>query len=104
MEKRLTNGRKVASLVWPAVLLVAGVAAGLWLALGQCGAQVVPAVVVLAVSALLGVVWLVRYRATRRLHAALDAYAEMDLARARRRKALRRLRAASGRRGVLQSH
>jgi hypothetical protein len=104
MEKRLTGGRRVASLVWPAVLLVAGVSAGLWLALGPGGAQDLPAAVLLAVSVLLGTVWLVRYRATRRLHAALEAYAEMDLARARRHKALRRLRTTSRRRGVLQSH
>ena len=44
------------------------------------------AIVAVALLAVLGVVWLVRARAARRWRAAINAYAERELARPRRGK------------------
>ena len=70
----------------PVALLAATGAAGLWLWYTH-GAYVPlgAAVGLLALTAALGVVWLYRVRAARRLFAALDAYAEKESARAERR-------------------
>lgn len=70
----------------PMALLAAAAAAGLglWQTLG--GHATLPlAVGLLVLAAALGVFWLYRVRAARRFVAALDAYAERELARAERR-------------------
>jgi hypothetical protein len=85
-----------------AAALAAGVVGGLWLrpADGR-GWQALVAAAVLAVTAVLGVVWLWRARAVRRLNAALDAYAAREIARARHLPAPKRVRAFSAPGGVL---
>jgi hypothetical protein len=45
----------------------------------------------LGVAALLGLLWWLRARASRRLHAALDVYARREIARGRRKPAARKL-------------
>jgi hypothetical protein len=84
--KRDEGGRpKPASRAWPVGLLAAAGAAGLWLwQTPGTDVPVWPAVGLLAPTAALGVVWLSRIRAARRLFAALDAYAEKEVARAER--------------------
>jgi predicted membrane metal-binding protein len=75
-----------ASWAGPVVLLAVAGAAGLWV--GQADGADVPlrlAAGLLALAAALGVVLLFRARAARRLFAALDAYAEKEVARAGRR-------------------
>jgi hypothetical protein len=77
---------KWASWAGPVTLLAVDGAAGLWM--WQTRGTFVPlwsAVVLLATAAVLGAAWLYRVRASRRLSAALNAYAEQELARARRR-------------------
>jgi hypothetical protein len=74
-------GRLVVSLIWLAALLVGGGAAGLWLGLSHDGVQRLLAAAVLALTAVLAAVWLVRARAARRFNAAVEAYAERELAR-----------------------
>jgi hypothetical protein len=83
MKSHLKDRFPTVSLLGPAVFLLSGGAAGLWLVLAQDGEQVLPAVLVLAMTAVLGAVWLVRVRAARRLLATLDAYAEREIARER---------------------
>ena len=75
-----------ASWAGPAALLAAAGAAGLGLWLTH-GAYVPlgPAVGLLMLTAVLGVVWLYRVRAARHHFAVWDAYAEKELARAERR-------------------
>lgn len=79
-------GRKAVSLIWLTAFLGAGGAAGLWLGLAQDSVQVLLAAMVLALTVVLGTVWHSRDRAARRLHAALEAYAEREIARTRRRQ------------------
>ena len=70
----------------PVGLLAAAGAAGLWL--WQTHGASLPiglAFGLLALTAALAVIWLYRIRASRRLIAALDAYAEKEVARAERR-------------------
>ena len=70
----------------PVTLLTAAGAAGLWL--WQTHGEYAPlgwAVGLLALPVALGVVLLSRVRAARRFSAALEAYAEQELARAERR-------------------
>jgi hypothetical protein len=45
-----------------------------------------------ALTAILGIVWLSRVRAARRFNAALDAYAEREIERERRRNGPQRVR------------
>src|SRR5262249_11404134 len=76
----------LAAWIGPVALLAASGAAGLWLWLTQAEyVPLGPAVVLLALAAVFGVVWLYRVRAESRFFAALDAYAEKELARAERR-------------------
>jgi hypothetical protein len=103
MQNNSIRRRKVVSLIWPATLLVSGGAAALWWGLAQGGAQVLAAAV-LALTAVLGIVWFSRDRAAKRLNAALEAYTSREIARAEQRKAQRRLRTDSSRKAVLQSH
>ena len=74
-------GRQVISVVWLAVLLVGGGAAGLWLGLSHDAVQRLLAAAVLVLTAVLAAVWLVRARTARRLNAAVEAYAKRELAR-----------------------
>jgi hypothetical protein len=89
-------------IMYAAGALTLGVAAGLWLLLahGQGWQVLLPAAVV-ALAAIIGMAWQSRARAADRLHAALDAYARRELARARRRQAPTRGPALSAHRGVL---
>jgi hypothetical protein len=86
MKRNEGTRSKSASWAGPVGLLAVAGAAGLWLWQAH-GANVPlgPAVGLLALTVVLGVVWLYRVRAARRLFAALDAYAERELARAERR-------------------
>ncbi len=81
--------RKSVSLVWPAALLAPVVAAGLWWRFGPGSLPELAAVAVLALVAVLGVGWLARSRADRRWKAAMNTYAEREIARARPRKVSR---------------
>jgi hypothetical protein len=77
---------KATSWAWPVGLLAAAGVAGLWLwQTHDTYMSLGPAVGLLAPTAALGAVWLYRIRAARRLFAALDAYAEKEVARAERR-------------------
>jgi hypothetical protein len=71
-----------------AAALAAGIVVGiqLWPAGGR-GWLALPPVMVLALTSVLGIFWLSRDRRTRRWRAALDAYAEQEIARDRRREA-----------------
>jgi hypothetical protein len=88
MNDNSNSRRRGLSLVWPAILLGTVGASGLWfwLALGD-PAQVFLASALMALTAMLTLVWLSRLRATRRLHATLDAYADREIMRAKRRQA-----------------
>jgi hypothetical protein len=88
MKNNLIARRKVVSLIWPVAFLGSGGGAGIWLGFAQD--SVLLASVVLTLTALLGIVWLSRIRAARRWNAAVEAYAERELAREQRRK-LRRV-------------
>src|SRR5262249_49799984 len=55
----------------------------------------------LVFTAILAIVWLSRARAARRFNAALDAYAEREIDRERRRNGPHRVRGASTRGGAL---
>jgi hypothetical protein len=75
--------------LWPAALLGVGGAVGLWLWPTQGSAvRALPATAVFALTVVLGVLWQYRTRAARRWSAAVDAYAERELARARHANAL----------------
>src|SRR5437764_12861966 len=78
-------GSRVAlPLVWPALFLAAGAVALLvWVAPGN-GPRAVPAAAAFAGAGLLGAVWQRRARAARRWSAAVNAYAEREIAGARR--------------------
>jgi hypothetical protein len=94
-------GSRVAlPLVWPAVVLAAlAVALLVWVAPGA-GPRAVPAVAAFAGVVLLGSVLQRRARAARRWSAAVNAYAEREIARARRLAVRRRAPAlAAGARG-----
>jgi hypothetical protein len=52
-------------------------------------------------TAILGIVWFSRARAARRVNAALDAYAEREIDRERRRDGPQRVRGVPTRGGVL---
>jgi hypothetical protein len=62
-------------------------AAGFWLSLAHGGGvAVLSGAAALGLTAVLGTVWLSRARAARRFTAAVDAYAEREICRQRRRK------------------
>jgi hypothetical protein len=92
MENNRIGRRMATSLVWPVTFLGA---AGLWvwLARGE-GVAVLLGAPALALTAVLGMVWRSRIRAARRFHAAVEAHAEREIDRERRRSALRRALAA----------
>jgi hypothetical protein len=80
-------------------VLGAGIAGELWLRSAAGG--VWPAAFV-ALAGVLGIVAWTRVRATQRWNAAVDAYAEREIARAQRRQASKRGRSVSARRGIVQ--
>jgi hypothetical protein len=99
MKNNWFGRRTPRSLVWPAMFLGAG---GLWFCLAQGGGVTGPlGAAALVLTALLGIGWLSRVRASRRLNAALDAYAEREIDRERRRKGPHQVRGVSTRAGVL---
>jgi hypothetical protein len=93
MENNRIGLRTATSLAWPATFLGA---AGLWFWLAQGeGAAVLLGAPALALTAVLGVVWRSRARAARRFHAAVEAHAEREIDRERRRNGPRRALAAA---------
>jgi hypothetical protein len=73
--------------VGPVALLVAAGVAGLWLWLTQAAyVPLWPALGLVAMTAALAVAWLSRVRGANRRFAALNAYAERQLAGTRRRR------------------
>jgi hypothetical protein len=108
MKNNPTGRLSAGGIAWLAgccavVVLGAGVAGELWLrpSAGSVWPALLPAAF-LAVAAVLGIVWLTRVRAARRWNAAVDAYADREIARARRRQASKRGRSAATPRGILQ--
>jgi hypothetical protein len=95
-DRRRTPGGQPLSLVWPALSCAGAVLAVGWLGLlwwqPAASWQALLAAFVLALAAILGSAWLFRARARRRLRAAVDAYAEREIARTRVRKTPQRLR------------
>src|SRR5262249_52384119 len=88
--------RTPTALVWP-VLFVGAVGLWFWLAQGSRMAMWLGAAG-FVLTAVLGIVWLLsRARAARRFNAAVDAYAEREIYRQRRRHARRRVRGVSPR-------
>jgi hypothetical protein len=91
--------RTPTSLVWP-VTLIGEVGLWFWLTHGHgVAGQLVAAALVLAGT--LGIVWLSRARAARRFKAAVEAYAEREIDRERRRNRPQRIRGVSTRGGAL---
>jgi hypothetical protein len=78
--------RKSVPLAGPAVFLGFGGGAGLWLGLAPDSFQVLLAAAILTLTVVLGAVWYFWGRATRRLHAVVDLYAEREIAREQRLK------------------
>ena len=78
------------------VTLLRAVDLWVWLAQGD-GVAALPGAAAFIFTAILGISWLSRVRAARRLHAALDAYAERELDRERRRIGLQRVGGVSSR-------
>jgi hypothetical protein len=74
--------------LWGAVLLIAGLIGGLWFVQADDSAwEAVPLAAVLTLTAVVGITWQSRARATRRLQAVLAAYAEQEIGRQRHRTA-----------------
>jgi hypothetical protein len=95
MENSRTGHRRPTFLIGLAVYgfaaaLAAGIVGGLqvWPSHGRSGLAL-PPVAVLVLAAVLGIIWQSRARGTRRWRAALDAYAEREMAKERRRERVR---------------
>jgi hypothetical protein len=93
MKHNWTGYRKPTSSIWPAtsavaVVIAGGVCGGLWLRPtdGRAWQTLLPAAI-LAVTTVLVIAWQSRARARRRWKAALNAFAEEEITRARYRKA-----------------
>jgi hypothetical protein len=84
-------------------ILGAGVAGELWLrtAVGGVWPALLPAAFV-GLASVLGIVWWMRVRASRRWNAAVDAYAEREIARAQHRPVPTRARRVATPRGIVQ--
>src|SRR5438552_5591071 len=95
MENNLTGHRKPRFVVWlvafcTALVLGAGIVGGLWLQpVDGRGWPALAAAGVVALMAILGIAWQLRARAARRLEAAMDAFADRQIAWVRQRKAPR---------------
>jgi hypothetical protein len=83
MKNNWIGLRITKSLAW-SVAILGAVGLGLWQAQGN-GVAVLIGAASLVVTAILGTVWLSHVRAVSRFNAALDAYAEREIDRARRR-------------------
>jgi hypothetical protein len=80
-----TLGRRVApSLIGPSLVLALGSAAGVCLSLAAGNGRALLVALALASLAVVGIVWQARALAAWRLRAALDVYAERDIARTKR--------------------
>jgi hypothetical protein len=98
MENERMSRRKPLSLVGPVVFLGLAGAAGCWLWLAKGDrVQGLLAATALALTVISGVIWQWYVRAGRRRQAALDAYAEREIARAFDRRSESAKRAHSGR-------
>jgi hypothetical protein len=73
-------------LVWPGFLIASAAATGLWLEFTADPVQVWIASSLLTVAAGLTVLWLIQERSSRRLRAAIEAFAEREIAQSQRRK------------------
>jgi hypothetical protein len=89
MPNNWTAHRVVVSVLWPASLLVSGAVAVLAMGLAEDTVQALPAAGVLALTSVLGIFSFSRHRAARRLHSAVEAYAERELAQMRSRQVSR---------------
>jgi hypothetical protein len=105
MTNNETARRMSKSLAWPTALLGAAAVVGLWLWLGS-GISVTIRLGSAAGTLITagGIVWLFRARANRRRNAALDAYAEREIARAQRRLAWTRVKSYSTPGSFLPTH
>jgi hypothetical protein len=95
MENRWIDRRLLTSLVW-SVAFLGALGLWFWLMNGNEVATVLGAAA-LILTAILVIVWHSRVRAARRLHAALNAYAEREIDRERRRNGPPRARDVSTR-------
>ena len=92
MEHDLKGSRDLTALMWPAACAVAaGLAAGalvaIWWAVAEGRPWQAPvAAAGPALAAVLGLAWLSRARTERRRKAAMDAYADREIARGRSRR------------------
>jgi lysophospholipase L1-like esterase len=108
METNQRGRQKPGVVVWLAALcavavLGAGIAGEVWLRPAEGGNwQALLPAALLALAAVLGIVWLARARAARRWNAAVDAYAEREIARSRRKHAAKGGRSVTTPRGILQ--
>src|SRR5260370_41629903 len=99
MQNNQVDRRKPLSLVWAGGILAASMLVGLWLwQAGAVSMHPLLTTAALAVTGVLGVVWQFRARAQRRRHAAFNAYAEGEIARAHRANAPKGLAILSTRR------
>jgi hypothetical protein len=90
MQNNWTGRRMPTFLLWSVPLLGA---AELWFWLAyEHGVAVLPGAAALGMTAILGIVWLSRARAARRFNAVVDAYAEREIDRERRREEPQRVR------------
>jgi hypothetical protein len=93
MEHDRDRSRDLTALMWPAACAVAaGLAAGalvaIWWAVAEGRAWQAPvAAAAPALAAVVGLAWLSRARTARRRKAAMDAYADREIARWRGRRA-----------------
>jgi hypothetical protein len=93
------SGRTPTSVVFP-VTFLEDVGLWFWLADGG-GAAVLLGAAALVLTALLGIAWLSRARGARRCTAAVDAYADREIDRERRKNGPQRVRGVSTRMGAL---
>lgn len=97
MNHQPSSRRAARALLGPAVFLALGAALAVWLGRADAQERALPALV-LAFTAVVGIVWQARILAAWRLQAALDAFAERAIAQERvrdheRRRVRRLLRA-----------
>ena len=82
--KNIHGGRR--GLVWPGFLILSAAATGLWLEFTADRIQIWIASSLLAGAAVLTALWLVEERSFRRLRAAVEAFADREIAQSERRK------------------
>jgi hypothetical protein len=99
MKNNWMGRRMPASQGWPVMSLGAGVP-WFWLAYGDYAPALLGATA-LVLAPILGIVWLSRARAARRFNAAMDAFAEQEMDRERRRNGPPMVRGSSPRGSAL---